>query len=196
MSATRLRRAWSGERDDRAGAADRRRRGLRHPDREPSARAARSRPRGRRERRSTSEGARRRARILPRVNGAAAISAGREELSGDAGPRLVLADRAAAEDRGDREGHRRGRGHEETAAEQEVEPPALDGEADAGEHGDDRGRDRDGRVEHQAELRQLVGVAKRRIGHEEGERSPEQAEQQDFAPEPGLIGIFVSPHVL
>ena len=128
------------------------------------------------------------------MNGAAAIRAAARSLPGDAGPGLVLADRPAAEDRGDREGHRRGGGHEEPAAEQEVEPPALDGEADAREHGDDRGRERDGRVEHEAELRQLVGVAKRRIGDEERERSAQQAEQQDFAPEPGLIGVFVAPH--
>ena len=42
--------------------------------------------------------------------------------------------------------------------------------------------------------RELVGVAQGGRRDEERKRSSEQAEQQDFAPEPGLIGIFVSPH--
>ena len=51
-----------------------------------------------------------------------------------AGPGLGAVQRLAAEHGRDRERERRGRGRREAAAEQQVEPPPLDREADPGEH--------------------------------------------------------------
>ena len=52
-------------------------------------------------------------------------------------------------------------------AEEEIEAATLDGEADPGEHRDDRRGEGDRRVEHEPELRQLEAVVAARVRHEE-----------------------------
>ena len=52
----------------------------------------------------------------------------------------------------DAESGRRERGDEESACEQEVDAPALGGEAGRREHGHEQARERHGRLEHEPEL--------------------------------------------
>ena len=114
----------------------------------------------------------------------------REHAGRDRGPgfRRVLV--RAAEHRHDRERERAGAGDEEAGGEQQVEHPALDREADAGEDGDDRRREHDGGVEHEPAFGQLVGVPERRVRQEERRRRAEQRDEQQLADEPALERVL------
>jgi hypothetical protein len=101
---------------------------------------------------------------------------GRDELAADPGPRLRPVNGLPAEGGSDPEEEGAESGDEEAAAKEEVEATSLDREANSREHGDDPGRERDGRVEDEPQLRQLVAVPQRRIGDEESEPGPEEAE--------------------
>ena len=90
------------------------------------------------------------------------------------------------EDRDDREGDDRQGGDQKAGAEEEVEAPTLDRETDAGQEGDDPARKGHHRLQDEAELRQIDLRLEVMVGDEEGERGAEQAEQEDFSPEPGL----------
>ena len=93
----------------------------------------------------------------------------------------------AAEGRPDREDRRRERGDEEAARKQQVDAAALDRVADCGERGDEEARERHRRLEDEPELRQVVTRPQDWIGEEQGEARPEQACEQDEAPEPVLV---------
>ena len=90
----------------------------------------------------------------PRANGAAAMSVHESSRPTIAGPRLRRVDGLPVDGRDDHEGGRRDRADEETGAEQEIEAPALDGVADAGENGDDPAREGHDRLEDEPELGQ------------------------------------------
>jgi hypothetical protein len=117
------------------------------------------------------------------------------DAPGDAGPRFRGLDRLAAEHRTDSEEEPpSGRGRESRAQEQ-VEAPALDGEADAGEDGDDRRGQHHPGVERQPEVRKLVRRAKIGVGEKQRQGGAEQADEQQLADEPRLVGVtVVAPH--
>ena len=95
-------------------------------------------------------------------------------------------DGLAVEDRDDREGDDGQRGDQKAGTEEEVEATTLDRETDAGQEGDDPAREGHHRLQDEAELRQRELRLEVMVRNEKGERGPEQAEQEDFSPEPGL----------
>jgi CheY-like chemotaxis protein len=112
----------------------------------------------------------------------------RGQPGSDPGPELRPSDRTAVERRRDRECERAGRGQEEAAEEEEVEPAPLEREAHEGQHRHDHGDEHDAGVEEQAEARQVVRVAELRPREEERERGPEQRDEQDLVPHPRKVG--------
>src|SRR5919198_737530 len=118
-----------------------------------------------------------------------------EEPSADPRPKLRPVQRVASEHRRDREGKRGCRRGGKPGAEQEVEPPPVDGEAEACEQRHDRRRERDGGVEHEPNLRPRGRVAQAGVGDEQRQCRAEQPDEEDLAPEPGLIVVTVFvPH--
>ncbi len=95
-------------------------------------------------------------------------------------------DRLTSEDWGDRESDIGQAGDQEAGAKEKVEATTLDRETDPGQEGDDPGRECHYRLQDEAELRQRELRLEVVVGDEEGERGAEQAEQEDFSPEPGL----------
>ena len=127
----------------------------------------------------------------PRTNGAAAINARpsippRREDQPSAGwiaspPSSGAIANAIAESDSD----------EEAAGEQEVEPAALDGEAHGGKHCHEQPGERHRRLEDEPQLRQVPARLEGGIGEKERQAGAEEAREEDFAQEPGLI--LVSP---
>jgi hypothetical protein len=109
-----------------------------------------------------------------------------EQTAGHTCPGLRAVDGLTVEDRGDREEDNGEGGDQEAGAEEEVETPTLDREANPGQQGDDPAGERHHSLEHEAELGQRELRLELMVGDEEGQRGPEQAKQEDFSPEPGL----------
>ena len=77
------------------------------------------------------------------------------------------------------------------AASKQIEPPSLDPEPDAGEDRDDRRRQDDRRVQHEAPFGQLVGAPEGRIREEQRRRGAQQRDEQRLADEPGVERVVV-----
>jgi hypothetical protein len=94
------------------------------------------------------------------------------------------------------EGRRRRRGDEEPGGQQEVEAAAFDGVPDPCEQRDHAGGERCDRLQHQAQVRQVDLGLEAPVRHEQRQRRPEQRDEEDLSPEPGLeIVLVVVPHV-
>src|SRR5581483_2600559 len=96
--------------------------------------------------------------------------------------------------RGRSDGERgpRRRGREEPAAEEEDEAAPLRREAARGEEGDETPADRVEGHQDEAEGREVVGALQLRLRQEERERRPEEAHEDDLAPEEALdVGALV-----
>ena len=107
----------------------------------------------------------------------------REKPSPDARPGLRPVEGLSAEDRPDRKGEGGDRCDEEPRAEEQVEAPPLDREADPRQEGDDDPGEGDGGLDDEPQLRQAPMGLKVPVCQEEAERGPEQAEEEDLAPE-------------
>ena len=119
----------------------------------------------------------------------------REELPDDVRPALRAVDSLTAEHRRHGERERRQGGDEEAAREQEVAAASFDGVADAGEKRDQSAGEADGRLQHEAELRERPVRGQALLRDEQRKRRPEEPEQQDLPPDPGLeIFPCVVPH--
>ena len=112
-----------------------------------------------------------------------------EEPSGDASPALGAVDGLSADHGRDRKREIGESRAEEPGAEEEIEPPTLDSEPDAGEQRHDAGREGDRRLEDEAQLREHPVGVEVPVRQEEGERGAEQAEQEDLAPEECLEDV-------
>ena len=113
----------------------------------------------------------------------------------DPRPSLRLMQGLTAEDRRDREGERRARADRESTREQEVQPATVDRVLRCGEHGHDRAREHDRRLEREPERGEVVGRLEAGVRHEERERRAEQPEEENLAPEERFEGIsVVLPH--
>ena len=114
-----------------------------------------------------------------------------EHPAEEGGPALGRLDRVSAELGRDRKRDRGERSDEEAAGEQEVEPAALDGEAHGGKHCHEQPGERHRRLEDEPQLRQVPARLEGGIGEKERQAGAEEAREEDFAQEPGLI--LVSP---
>ena len=95
-------------------------------------------------------------------------------------------DGLSAQNGRNREGDDRAGGDQKAGAEEEVETPTFDREADPGQERDDPTGERHDGLQHETELRQRELRLELMVGDEERQRGAEQAEQEDLSPQPGL----------